>query len=91
MKIDLKKIDRHVADEVVGCWNRDNLDWIVLMDNVIVLENKLEKKKFLFKNFPKKDLEIPTLENYHSELPNCFSISLEYDKIINVDGAIIKE
>ena len=49
IKVSLVKIDRHVADQIVGCWNKDGAEWIILMDNVIILDNKLDAKRFVFK------------------------------------------
>lgn len=92
VKISLSEIDRHVADQTVGCWGRDGFEWILVMDNVVVLENKLDIKKFSFKNkFPRDSSGFPTLKDYNSGIPKCFSISYEYAQLINVEGSIIKE
>ncbi|RZK53476.1 MAG: hypothetical protein EOO87_12840 [Pedobacter sp.] len=89
VKISLDKIDRETGDQIVGCWNRENLQWIILMDKAVIIENKLDPKRFVFKeNFPMKDFGIPTLENYHTGLPNCFSLSFEYRDVLSVEGDI---
>ncbi|TKC12374.1 hypothetical protein FA048_01785 [Pedobacter polaris] len=88
VKIDLSKIDRHVADEIVGCWSRDKLKWIVIMDNVTILENKLDQNKFSFvEKFPIDSKGIPTLIDYNGKA-NCFNISYEYRTLIRINGSI---
>ncbi|NQX41269.1 hypothetical protein SAMN05421820_107192 [Pedobacter steynii] len=88
VKIDLSKIDRNVGDEIIGCWKRDNLHWIIMMDNVVVLENKLDTNKFLFKkDFPVED-GIPNLKSYDRRKKNCFSLGFEYSTLKRMNGDI---
>lgn len=87
VKLDLKKVDRGAGDQIVGCWNRDDFNWIIVMDNVTILENKLDFKRFKFLNkFPVDNIGIPTLESYIKK--NCFSISIEYRNLNRIEGAI---
>jgi len=90
VKLDLKKVDRGAGDQIVGCWNRENLNWIIVMDDVTVLENKLEPKRYKFLNqFPVDNRGIPTLVEYLKK--DCFSISLEYRNLNRIEGAIRTE
>jgi len=89
VKINLSKIDRSVGDVIAGCWNKENLKWIIMMDNVIVLDNKLDTTKFLFKNnFPRDAFDIPTLKGYDSKIKNCFTISFDHRELTYINGSI---
>ncbi len=89
VKINLQKIDRQVADEIVGCWDRNNLEWVIMMNNVSIIENKLDKSKFAFKpDFPLDSVGISTLIDYDRNTFNCFSISFEYNKVLSLSGSI---
>ncbi len=91
VKISLADIDRHVSDQVVGCWKRDGLQWILLMNDVVVLENKLDASKFLFRDkFPLDTMQVPSLKDYNASLPNCFSLEFVYNDLINATGDISK-
>ena len=90
VKLDLKKVDRGAGDQIVGCWDKDNLDWIIAMDHVSILENRLDYHKYKFLNeFPVDNRGVPTLEDYIKK--DCFSISLEYRNLNRIDGAIRTE
>jgi len=67
------------------------LEWVILMDNVKILENRLDTAKFLFlPAFPLDQSGAPSLIGYDRRIPNCFSISFEYGKIIGLQGSIFK-
>lgn len=90
VKINISKVDREVGDQVVGCWNKDGLEWVVLMDNVEIIENRLDKNKHMFlDNFPKDTTyNVPTLKGYNGV--DCFSLSYSYGQIERIEGAIIR-
>lgn len=91
IKVDLSKIDRHVGDEIVGCWNKDKFEWIIMMNNVSILENRLDTSKFVFKkDFPVDSSQIPTLKGYSIEDLNCFHLGFEYKNVISVRGDILR-
>lgn len=85
VKLDLK--DHGAGDQIVGRWNRDNFHWVMMMDDVTILENKLELKRFKFLNqFPVDNHGIPTFEDYIKK--DCFSIYLEYRNLNRIEGPI---
>jgi hypothetical protein len=87
VKLDISKVDRVAGDQIVGCWNRDRLEWTIAMDKITVLENTLDSSRFKFLNhFPVDSQGIPTLKDYIGE--DCFSISLEYRDFTRVEGSI---
>jgi len=89
IKLDLKNIDREIGDEIVGCWNKDGYKWIIFNDNAIVIENKLDSTKYLFKNrLPVNKNGIPSLEGYIEG--SCFDLGFSYSKIIHKRGNIAK-
>ena len=88
IKYSLDSIDVEVADEIVGHWKNSNYEWEIVTDNAIILENKLDPKKFKFnKNFPTDDKGIPTIMEYTDK--NSFDIGFDHGKIINYKGAIV--
>ena len=92
VKIDVKHVDKEVGDQIVGCWNRNNLEWIILMDNVKILENRLDTNRFVFlASFPKDQSGIPTLDGYDRKTVNCFSIGFEYGKMVHLEGSISQQ
>lgn len=69
VKISLKKLDRYVQDEIIGCWKKNGLDWIILMKGVTVLEDKLDKDKFLFRsNFSMDSTGTPTSLDHNTKI-----------------------
>ncbi len=91
VKISLEDIDRHVGDQLVGCWKKNGLQWEMMMDEVAILENKLDTTKFIFRDkFPVDSMQIPTLKGYSTNLPNCFSLEFVYNDLIDASGAIAK-
>jgi len=89
VKIELKSIDRNVGDELAGCWNKDGYNWVIMMDNVKILENKLDTTKYLFKDrFPLNSSGIPTLIEYDRKKAGCFSLGFEYEKMRRLEGSI---
>ena len=89
VKIDISKVDRNVGDEVVGCWDKNNLKWIIMMNNVIIIDNKLDTTQYMFeKNFPVDSLNIPTVKDYDRSIEGCFSIGFIYNKLDRISGSI---
>lgn len=85
----LDSINKEIGDEIVGHWNKSNIEWEIATDNAIIIENKLNKNKFEFtKNFPKDQNGNPTIIDYTDG--NSFDIGFEYGKIINCRGAIVE-
>jgi hypothetical protein len=87
VKIDLSKIDREVGDHIVGCWNENNFKWNIFMDNVTILENKLDKKNNFHENFPHDKFNIPNLKVDRTKF-KCFGVSFDYGKLIRLQGEI---
>jgi hypothetical protein len=57
------------------------------MDEVRVIENKLDSDKFKFlSNFPVDSTGTPTVAGYRGK--NCFSISLDYRNLTRIEGAL---
>lgn len=91
VKLDIGKIDRHVGDEIVGCWNFSDRDWKIMMNDVIVLENKLDKSKFIFENkFPVDSIGVPTLEKYNNK-KGCFNIVYDYYSLVSTSGDLTRK
>jgi hypothetical protein len=89
VKVNLDKIDLELGDEIAGCWDKDNLKWSIVMNNVTIMENRLDKNKFRFKcNFPRDKTNIPTLIEFDRRKMGCFSISFDYGKLRTVSGTI---
>lgn len=89
VKIDISKIDRSVGDQIIGCWKRNKFKWIVMMDGVTILENKLDTNKFLFqKNFPVDRDGIPNVLDYDHKMKNCFSLDFEYYNLRRIEGDV---
>lgn len=89
IKYSLDSIDVEVADEIVGHWKNSKYEWEIATDNAIILENKLDPKKFKFNNkFPTDHRGIPTIMEYTDK--NSFDIGFERGKIIHYKGAIVK-
>ncbi len=88
VKLDLSKVDRGAGDQIVGRWNRNGFNWVIVMDKVVVLENTLDSSKFQFlSQFPLDDQGIPTLKDYICK--DCFSISLEYGNLTRIEGSLV--
>lgn len=89
IKYSLDSIDVEVGDEIVGHWKNNNYEWKIATNNAIILENKLDPKKFKFnKNFPTDNKGIPTIIEYTDK--NSFDIGFDHGKIINYKGAIVE-
>lgn len=89
IKYSLDSIDVEVGDEIVGHWKNNNYEWEIATDRAIILENKLDPKKFKFnKNFPTDNRGIPTIIEYTDK--NSFDIGFDHGKIINYKGAIVE-
>ena len=89
VKVNLEGIDREVGDEIVGCWNKNNLKWLIVMNGVTVVKDKLDKNNFKFEcNFPRDETGIPTLIDFDRRKIGCFSISFDYGKLRTAIGSI---
>jgi hypothetical protein len=89
IKYSLDSIDIEVGDEIIGHWKNNNYEWEIVTDKAIILENKLDPKKFKFsKNFPKDNRGITTIIEYSNK--NSFDIGFDHGKIINYKGVIVE-
>lgn len=90
VKIDLSSTPIRNNDEIVGCWKTDELDWHIINDGAIVLENKLDPERFKFGTaFPEDKQGIPTILDFSK--PGCFDLGFEYNQILGKRGELIVE
>ncbi len=70
-----------LGDELGICWDINNHNWELVNDKAIVIENKLDSSKYVFKeNWPKDKSNIPTPVYYWNN--NCFTVGFAtYSKI----------
>jgi hypothetical protein len=88
IKYSLDSIDVEVADEIVGHWKNNKYEWEIATDKAIILENKLDSKRFKFNtNFPTDDNGMPTIIDFTDK--NSYDIGFDNGKIINFKGVII--
>ncbi len=89
LQYSLDSIDVETGDEIVGHWKNGNYQWEIATDKAIILEDKLDKKEFIFKrNLPVDSIGIPTLKDFTDK--NSFEIGFDHGKIIYKRGAIIE-
>lgn len=89
VKISTNNIDT-IGDEIVGCWNYKDYEWVLLNDNAIIIENKLDTLRYKFSPvFPIIE-EVPSLAEF-IENENCFDIGLDYGTPSRTRGNIVVE
>jgi len=87
VKIDLSSTDRIVTG-VTGCWKSENYHWkILVLDNVPIIENKLDPSKFkVIHNYEYDKNFNPILPDFKADDPNYFNIIFEYRELTSVFG-----
>ena len=85
LKLSTDNIDT-VGDEIVGCWRTNDYEWYIINNDVIILENKLDKTKFKFETqFPEVN-GISTLKDFKKN--GCFDLGFYYNELNIVRGEV---
>ncbi|GEM_PF-3786353 len=72
--LDISKVPK-LADEIGVCWNKKGHNWEVVNDKAIVLENKLDTTKYVFREkWFVDEFGIPRGSYYWED--NCFTIGV---------------
>ena len=82
--------NQEMGDQMIGCWNKEGKKWVIRLDGVEVIENKLDTNLYRFYDlFPVETSGIfsnPTTKGYNGR--GCFSLDFEFGDLKRVDGDI---
>ncbi len=88
VKLDVREVPE-LGKEIACCWKNDLYEWSIIIDDAIIIENKLDSTRFKFGNrMPINKNSNPTYEGFAGN--GCFHFDTYYFSIIPEGAAIIE-
>lgn len=76
-------------DELAGCWSQTNSKLKLIINDALILENKMDTSKYIFLNkLPLNKNNIPTLNGFSEN--GCFHFGFTSFSVVPKNGAIIE-